>query len=634
MFMNTKRAALVLAACFTAGCVDDPTRPTIIPDTSDPSFGPTPDVGSAPGAAGAGGSGPIDTKAGVYSEPLVTANPPPPPVSGGTLLVLADGHKAAVADPDHDQVLIVAIDAPALVSTIALKAGDEPGRIIEDGAGRIHVALRSAGAVATIDPTPGSVLRRDAICSYPRGLGYDATADTVVVACAGGDLVTVPAAGGTPLRSITLHDATGRLLNDLRDVVIEGDRALVSRFRAAEVLVVEADGSISATLRPRIIDPSFAPAVAWRTVAAPGGGVVMVHQEDQITPVQIGVPGGYGGFCGGIVRTAVSIIKLDGSTSSTPIGAVLPVDVAVDPGQSVFHVAAAGARPGRQTPVPEVAVTSFSSALEPSTIQGGFDAGLPCGTLGGGPFDDILSGQPVAVAATPSGSRLVQTREPATVVISDHTGDHTVMLPGPSRMDTGHDIFHLGTMGGIACASCHPEGHEDGHVWQFTDLGARRTQSIAGGILGTEPFHWGGDMKDFGTLSHDVFNSRMSGPALADEDVTALANWINALPVQKAAAAQDAAAVERGRALFNSPAGQCSTCHSGAKMTNNTNVDVGTGGLFQVPSLRGVSWRAPYMHNGCAPTLADRFGPCGGSKHGPALDPSQKADLVAYLQTL
>jgi len=31
---------------------------------------------------------------------------------------------------------------------------------------------------------------------------------------------------------------------------------------------------------------------------------------------------------------------------------------------------------------------------------------------------------------------------------------------------------------------------------------------------------------------------------------------------------------------------------------NNTTIDVGTGQPLQVPSLRGVSWRAPFMHNG------------------------------------
>jgi len=64
---------------------------------------------------------------------------------------------------------------------------------------------------------------------------------------------------------------------------------------------------------------------------------------------------------------------------------------------------------------------------------------------------------------------------------------------------------------------------------------------------------------------------------------------------------------------------------------------VGTGGEFQVPPLLGVGDRAPYLHDGCAPTLRDRFGPCGGGdEHGHTshLGPADLDDLVAYLSTL
>jgi hypothetical protein len=65
-----------------------------------------------------------------------------------------------------------------------------------------------------------------------------------------------------------------------------------------------------------------------------------------------------------------------------------------------------------------------------------------------------------------------------------------------------------------------------------------------------------------------------------------------------------------------------------------------------VPSLVGVSWRAPYLHTGCAATLTDRFNlglidplsgePCVGTMHGNTanLTATQVQDLVAYLETL
>jgi len=57
---------------------------------------------------------------------------------------------------------------------------------------------------------------------------------------------------------------------------------------------------------------------------------------------------------------------------------------------------------------------------------------------------------------------------------------------------------------------------------------------------------------------------------------------------------------------------------------------------LQVPSLRNVAWRAPFLHTGCAPTLADRFGSCGGTNHGNTaqLTAANVSDLVAYLESL
>jgi hypothetical protein len=66
---------------------------------------------------------------------------------------------------------------------------------------------------------------------------------------------------------------------------------------------------------------------------------------------------------------------------------------------------------------------------------------------------------------------------------------------------------------------------------------------------------------------------------------------------------------------------------------------VGTGLKLQVPSLRGLAWRGPFMHDGCANTLAGRFDAAtcgGGDKHGVTshLMPAQIADLTAYLSSL
>jgi len=83
----------------------------------------------------------------------------------------------------------------------------------------------------------------------------------------------------------------------------------------------------------------------------------------------------------------------------------------------------------------------------------------------------------------------------------------------------------------------------------------------------------------------------------------------------------------------------CATCHSGARFSNNQTMDVGSeDGYLQVPSLIGVWARAPYLHNGCAKTMLDRFTlACDTrSKHGniTALTTTDSQALAAYLETL
>jgi mono/diheme cytochrome c family protein len=225
-------------------------------------------------------------------------------------------------------------------------------------------------------------------------------------------------------------------------------------------------------------------------------------------------------------------------------------------------------------------------------------------------------------------------REPAQLVI----GTSTVSLSSESVEDTGHTIFHVAAsvMSPIACASCHPEGGDDGRTWVFKGLGRRRTQTLRGGITQTAPFHWSGDEKDLGALMNDVFAKRMQGGMLSAPHVAALAGWLDTVPALPKIAPRDAAAAARGKVLYDGEA-ECASCHVGHLLTNRQTVDVGTGAPFQVPVLAGIRFRAPYMHDGCAKTLLDRFGACGGGDaHGKTsqLSKAQVADLVAYLETL
>ncbi len=564
----------------------------------------------------------------LYMDP----DPPPPgrPITGGTLLVTRDGNFAVASDSERDRVVMVDLSTNTLVASVPLEPGDEPGRLVEDGAGRIHVALRRGGAVVTIAGTISGepAVDRRPVCAAPRGLAWEERRDLLHVACATGELVSLPPAGGAAVRSLVLD-------RDLRDVVVVGDQLLVTRFRAADALWIAADGSVTSRVQPATItrdgpfgggDPEqvAVPAVAWRTASWRGNRAVMVHQRAARTPLSI-QPGGYGGGgCSSQIESTITIFDpafpSPGAALAFPFGA-LPVDISVSPTYDNVAVVMAGD--------PSVRVVSIASMTTPSTS--------PCGFVSTEIREpaDIGLGRPVAVAHTPAGRLVVQYERGLSV--PDETNWTRVVVFADVPDDPGKQRFHQATFTGLACASCHPEGLDDGLAWDFDELGRRRTQNLSGNLRERAPYHWGGDMNTLHKLVDDVLVGRMGSEPLSVGDERALEEFLFNLPPPPAPTGLDAAAVARGRAVFESAEMGCTTCHNGEIYTNNAMADVGTGGRFKVPSLIGVGWRAPYMHTGCAITLRDRFGACGGgASHGATdtLDEAQLGDLITFLESL
>lgn len=628
------------------------------------------------GSAVAGGAAFGTIKPVSLSGVTVKSETPPPPISGGTMLTTADGSTIVAADPERDQIYFVDATAMKPLHTRALTAGDQPGRVVEDAAGRIHVVLRGAHAIATLERAADSEITRRDVCAVPRGIAYDADHDLIHVACAEGKLVTLNAAPSMPMPTRTLDLGT-----DARDVIVRGDKLFVTRFRSAELLVLNADGELQETrsaqsfshLEERVEQKAVTPGscevtfeskqvmvestpnVAWRAVDVPGAGVAMLHQRSRTDEIMV-TPGGYGaGNCGaGIVQTAVTM-GLDTQRAMTgDLGEItLAVDIAVDSDGEIMALAAPGNQ-GTSSQIQILPVAAIANTL--NQVSGA----NPAISGAGGAFAADPAKNPQDFAPCMSGTLLPETegqvtavtfaspyvlaaleREPAGVTFYDlrtNTVRERVSIEAKSTFDTGHTLFHTRAGAGIACASCHPEAGDDGHTWTFATIGARRTQTLRGGILGTEPLHWNGDMKDFSTLMKEVFVGRMAGFAPSTDEGDALAQWLDRQPSLHAEPA-DKTAAERGKMLFESKEVGCSSCHAGAHLTNNATENVGTGADLQVPSLKGVRFRTPLMHDGCAANLSERFTnkDCGGGdKHGRTsqLDAAQIGDLTAYLETL
>jgi hypothetical protein len=569
----------------------------------------------------------------------------PPPVSGGSLLTLvqSDGTAIAIAgDQEEDSLYVVALgNSPGVLGTLNLQTGDMPGRMVADAEGRVHVVLRGGGGIATIMPTAtgASLISRRAVCSAPRGIDYDPSNDSVYVACATGELVSLPAAGGPA----TLSADLGR---DLRDVVVTSSGIFVSRFRIAEV--VEVDHSFN--LMPNSIEPGSlstdsagTPEVAWRMVRESASSVRMIYQVASNSPIDVATPpnvSSYGsndndqqpvnGSGGGVV--SVESASLDGtSVNAQPLASNPVVDIAVSPygWEAISITGTVEQESGQQTAL----APDGDIAENPDT------------------FVSIADAQTTAVPQV-----VVQRRglNPGLIVINTDSGQLTpTMVTVPfkqkqSHVDTGFDIFHVPTGGGIACMNCHPEGGDDSHTWQFQlqdETRARRTQVIRGGVVeNTAPYHWDGDMNDMQMLCNEVFTHRMGGGQVSAQQLSVLGHFISSMPRMPVKLGLDATKIAAGKTVFDNSG--CQGCHVGYTGTLQQNQNIGktdslssiSSKALQVPILVDVADRAPYMHDGCAPTLEDRLtvSACSGFQHGnvSAMSTDDKTNLIEFLQTL
>ncbi len=572
-----------------------------------------------------------------------------PAISGGTLAVTPDGVSAVVGDPERDRIYIVDID-PREIRAI-LPAVGEPGRVVIDAAGdRAWVVMRRAGGVIELDVRAGVVSDRWQTCPSPRGIALGLDEQQVHVACVGGHLMTHAVDGGEILRRLPVAP-------DLRDVLVYRDRIDVSRFRAAELITLSHDGEILSRRTPLSARRDMAPNVAWRIVKSPENETVMLHQMASTAMVRLGRPddrpgdrpgeppegppgqpddrpdpprggddepprGSYGGDFDDPCRASIVAVAV------TEFGRFDEAPVAKTSGQTVLGVDLA------------VDVGSLVIAAPGSVDRDGAGDFLALGTFDRHRRDCLLTEMPsprgafTSVAIRPDGRVLAFQREPAAIV--DARGEVLVALPVESTADAGHDLFHQAPGVGLACASCHPEGSEDGHPWLFENFGLRRTQELRGGIAGSAPFHWQQDMADMQQLLDEVMHGRMGGAPVAVFEADALSAWLDGLPAPHVDPIGEGDPIA-GELVFETASVGCAGCHSGPRYSDGRRYDVGTGEPLETATLIGVGRRAKLMHDGCADDLAGRFDPlCGGRDHGRVshLSVVQMRDLLAFLRTL
>jgi cytochrome c553 len=217
-------------------------------------------------------------------------------------------------------------------------------------------------------------------------------------------------------------------------------------------------------------------------------------------------------------------------------------------------------------------------------------------------------------------------------ILDGETIDIDVESASSAEHRRGRELFYAGddrgiSFDGLACASCHPDGNDDGLTW-ITPEGPRQTPMLAGRLAGTAPYGW-----DRGSTTLEAYASetiaRLRGQGLADADLRHLARYIEGLPGPPARAATDQAA--RGREIFFAEG--CGTCHTEGIGTDHERHALERRDAVDTPSLRSVSMTAPYFHDGRYRTLDGLLvhSEMGGMQK---IDGQRKALLLEYLESL
>jgi YVTN family beta-propeller protein len=237
--------------------------------------------------------------------------------------------------------------------------------------------------------------------------------------------------------------------------------------------------------------------------------------------------------------------------------------------------------------------------------------------------------------------------------------------PRPEAVRRGQRVFtfarndSMSHAGMFSCSTCHFEGREDKLVWIVPE-GMRQTPSLAARLEGTAPFNWNGDNQ---VLQNNMIQTigRLGGLGLDGQALEDLEHFmVGSLRDPQnphVSVAGLTAEQEEGKKLFNDSVVGCASCHVNGTGVDGENHDVGSTsdleaeiaefrsemesdvapsqGKYNTPSLKGLFYTAPYLHDGSAANLMEVLDKTaktmGRTDH---LTYDQKKALVSYLKTL
>ncbi|QDT53809.1 Di-heme cytochrome c peroxidase [Caulifigura coniformis] len=220
-------------------------------------------------------------------------------------------------------------------------------------------------------------------------------------------------------------------------------------------------------------------------------------------------------------------------------------------------------------------------------------------------------------------------------------------MPEPTPASRGERLFFSAKLSHdqwLSCHSCHVDGHTTNGLADTHSDGTFGTPKKILSLLGTRdanPWGWNGAFRELHEQVESSITSSMQGPQPTLEEVSDLTAYLHTLraapPVLDPVGEEQVESVAAGRQVFEREG--CAKCHvPSLTFTTDAVFDVGLTdeeGLskFNPPSLRGVSQRSTFLHDGRAKSLRSVFEDHSHQIPG-GLGPQDLNRLLEYLRSI
>lgn len=543
----------------------------------------------------------------------------------------------------------------------------------------LRVALRDSRQLATIDPEHWTITSRRDLPFRPAFLIFDQEGRTLLVGGFDGELMAiregnetllrptnqrgivraVPLANHQALVASTWDPALHLIdLNDgrtLRSIPLPFPPGRMVALSHGKVIVADAFGgrlalidTLTGHMRTRKLDGANLRALALSNDRKE----LLIGHMTQYGPVPVN---GSNIDWGLVLSSRLSAVRLSEFTAEgrddasldrrtltldgSRHGSADPSAIAISPDGSVLLIALSGAH---QILKNDRRATQSTLSTDSDPLPLGESRTLDSLEVGRNPVDLVIdpTGQ-FAISANAMSDSLTVIR------VSDLSRIATIPLgpPAPARTaaQRGEALFLDGRRAldrWMSCASCHAAGHTSN--LKFDTLGdggygaAKNTPSLLG-VGATPPYSWSGRFRTLEEQVKQSLQTSLRGPLPDDSTVNDIVAYLHSLTPPPPRRSPDDPSALRGAKVFE--ARRCQSCHRPPSFTTQGPKDVGLDDgeaghkAFNTPSLLGVGWTPPYLHDGRSATLDDVL-EIHPQRRSHPLSPADRADLKAYLESL